>query len=78
VKVARAAVATTSGLMKTLARDWRRAARFYARFGITEWALRRGVPSESSSTPEMILETLFLRDDCGLLEWSHVMGILLG
>ena len=36
VKVARAVVATTPGLAETPAAEWQRAARFYARFGITE------------------------------------------
>jgi hypothetical protein len=36
VKAARAKVATTSGMAETLARDWRKAAWFYARFGISE------------------------------------------
>ena len=36
-------VSTTPGLADTLARDWQRAARFYARFGITESQLRHGV-----------------------------------
>jgi hypothetical protein len=45
VKVARAVVARTPGLACTLQRDWRRAARFYARFGISEEMLRHGVAS---------------------------------
>jgi hypothetical protein len=44
VKAARATVATTPGLAETLARDWRKAARFYARFGIAEAMFRHGVP----------------------------------
>ncbi len=44
VKGARTVVATTPGFAETLAGDWRRAARFYARNGITEEMLRRGVP----------------------------------
>lgn len=35
VKVARAVVSTTPGLAEALAYDWRKAARFYGRFGIT-------------------------------------------
>jgi len=49
VKAARAAVATTPGLPQALASDWRKAARLYARFGITEILFRRGVPA---SVPE--------------------------
>ncbi len=36
VNAARAMVATTPSMAETLARDWRKAAWFYARFGITE------------------------------------------
>src|SRR5580658_1428229 len=46
VKAARAIVATTQGMAETLARDWRKAAWFYARFGVTEGQVRYGVPSE--------------------------------
>ena len=45
VKRARAVVAGTPGLAETLAGDWRKAARYYARFGVTETALRQGVSS---------------------------------
>ena len=43
VGAARAVVAKTPGLAEVLARDWREAARFYARFGVTEETLRNGV-----------------------------------
>jgi len=43
VKAARALVTTAPGLAETLARDWRKAARFYARFGITKALFRDGV-----------------------------------
>jgi len=43
VRVARAVVSATSGLSEILAADWRKAARFYARFGVTEGTLRHGV-----------------------------------
>jgi hypothetical protein len=46
VKAARAAVATTPGLTETLMRDWRKAARFYARFGVTEVQFHHGVRVE--------------------------------
>ncbi|MGP8016164.1 MAG: hypothetical protein ACLPQ4_00735 [Thermoplasmata archaeon] len=42
VKAARAMVATTPGVAEMLRRDWQKAARFYARFGITEPQLRHG------------------------------------
>ena len=48
MKVARALVATTPGLAKTLLTDWKRAAGFYARFGITKEIFRQGVPAERS------------------------------
>lgn len=43
VKVARAVVARTPGLVETPAKDWRKAAMFYARFGVTEGMLRHGM-----------------------------------
>ncbi len=44
VKTARAVVSAAPGLDEVLTRDWQRAGRFYARFGITEAMLRNGVP----------------------------------
>jgi hypothetical protein len=52
VKAARAVVSTTPGLAETLFRDWQKAARFYARFGVTECQLRFGVPSERFGSPD--------------------------
>ncbi|MGP8017397.1 MAG: hypothetical protein ACLP8V_05005 [Thermoplasmata archaeon] len=46
VKAARAVVSTTPGLAETQASDWQKAARFYARFGISEGQFRRGVPPD--------------------------------
>ncbi len=43
VKPARAVVATHPGMAEVLARDWRKAAWFDARFGITEGQFRFGV-----------------------------------
>jgi hypothetical protein len=43
VKVARAVVSTAPGLAEILSTDWQKASRFYARFGVTEEWLRRGV-----------------------------------
>jgi hypothetical protein len=43
VKVARAVASTTPGVAETLRGDWQKAARFYARFGITEARFRHGV-----------------------------------
>ena len=48
VKAARAAIARTPGAEEVLRRDWIKAARFYARFGVTEAQFRRGVPCPSS------------------------------
>jgi hypothetical protein len=45
VKAARAIVAATPGLDGTLRADLRRAAAFYARFGVTERQMRCGVPN---------------------------------
>ncbi|NNN17439.1 MAG: hypothetical protein HKL79_03655 [Thermoplasmata archaeon] len=45
VKAARALIASIPGLTETLARDWRKAAMFYARLGVTEAMVRHGVPS---------------------------------
>ncbi len=45
VKAARAVVTRTTGIAEILVADWKRAARFYARFGITETLFRRGVPA---------------------------------
>lgn len=50
VKAARAVVATTPGLAETLASDWQKARRFYARFGITESAFRQGVSGDSDTS----------------------------
>ena len=49
VKSARAVVAGTPGLTEALAKDWRKAARFYARFGITEEMFRQEVSSNQST-----------------------------
>ncbi len=44
VKAARAAVSTTPGADRILRQDWVKAARFYAKFGVTEIQFRHGVP----------------------------------
>jgi len=46
VKAARAVVAAHPGMANALARDWRKAAWFSARFGVTESMKRQGVPNE--------------------------------
>ncbi len=50
VRRARAVVASTPGLEDTLSSDWRKAARFCARFGIAEGMLRSRVPAEHRGT----------------------------
>ena len=48
-------MSTTPGLVETLAADWQKAARFYARYGITEQQLRQGVPqAETSAEAEVV------------------------
>ncbi|NNN16801.1 MAG: hypothetical protein HKL79_00320, partial [Thermoplasmata archaeon] len=53
VKAARAVIARTSGLAEVLARDWRRATRFYARYGVTERLVRHGVPAVASTDQDL-------------------------
>ena len=52
VKRARALVASTPGLVDTLARDWKKAAGFYARCGITEAMYRYGISSDLTEARE--------------------------
>jgi hypothetical protein len=53
VKAARAVVSRTPGLSEILARDWQRAALFYARFQITEAQFRLGVRETPGDEPDM-------------------------
>lgn len=46
VKHARAIVTTTPGLAEILKSDWKKAARFYARFEVTEEKSRCGIPAK--------------------------------
>ena len=46
----------SSGLAESLASDWRKAARLYARFGITEAMFRFGVPGSGIAMVEVIAE----------------------
>ena len=48
VKAARAVVCRTPGLGETLESDWRKAARFYARFGNTQAQFIHGTPTAES------------------------------
>ena len=61
VKLARAVVARTPGLAETLERDWRKAAWFCARFGISETMFRHGVPEETRSWPAACWEQTAIR-----------------
>jgi hypothetical protein len=54
VKAARTVVVQTLGLAETLRRDWQKAARFYAMFGITEAQFQRGVRDEGDPN-EMVV-----------------------
>ncbi len=56
VKAARAIVSNTPGLAEILARDWRKAARFFARLGIAEGMLRHGVAVKPAESPELEAE----------------------
>jgi hypothetical protein len=53
VKLARAVVSRTTGLADTLTTDWRKAARFYARFGITEKLFLHGIVAGDSGVVEV-------------------------
>ncbi len=69
VKAARAVVSSASGLAKVLASDWRKAARFYARFGIIETQFRCGVPTDALSAGDGPIAAPTMRDtgrDSGL------------
>jgi hypothetical protein len=53
VKAARAVIAGTPGLAETLKRDWQRALRFYARYGVTEREVREGVRAGDSKEEDL-------------------------
>ncbi len=63
VKAARAAVATTPGLADTLARDWQKAAWFYASFGITGEQFRQGMATLSNEEVDRTVEGRDTRSD---------------
>ncbi len=52
VKAARAAISTTPGAEEVLRRDWVKAARFYAKFGITATQFWIGVPADMEESGE--------------------------
>jgi hypothetical protein len=66
VKAARAVVSTALGLSAILHADWKRAARFYARFGITELLFRNGVPDATADGSDDFFGT----DVDGMNEWK--------
>ncbi len=53
VKAARAVIAGTPGLVELLTRDWRRAAWFYARFGVTEELVKHSVPAACAERDDL-------------------------
>jgi hypothetical protein len=62
VKLARATVATTPGLADILLHDWQKAARFYARFGVTEATFRHGLLGLQCRFAARALKTTALGD----------------
>ena len=54
VKAARAAAALTPGLAEVLAKDWPRAAMFYARFGVTEAMFRHGASEVVDASVDLV------------------------
>ena len=63
VKAARAALSVTPGAEEVLRQDWAKAARFYARFRITEENLRIGVPTEKAEPAQDLADHLWIPDD---------------
>jgi hypothetical protein len=53
-----AQVATTPGMAETLSRDWRKAAWFYARYGVTEGQFCRGIPVGTVEASNELAEPL--------------------
>ena len=58
VTAVRAVVATTPGLAEMLRRNWPKAARFYAKFGMKKVLLRHGVPVEEVRVDEDLIDRL--------------------
>lgn len=55
VKHARAIVSGTPGVAEVMGKDWRKAARFYAQYGIMDSMFRYGVPAnERSDRQELV------------------------
>lgn len=65
VTVARAVVALTSGLAETLEKDWPEAARFCARFGVTEGTVRHGARALDEGFPSCRDSSAVLEDCYG-------------
>ena len=54
VKAARAVIARTPGLAEIIARDWRKAARIHARFGVSEQLVRQGAPNLGAAGKDLM------------------------
>lgn len=63
MKAARAVVSRTPGLAQAIAADWQRAARFYARFGISEAQFRHGVRDAEVSEDADLGDSMWSRVD---------------
>jgi hypothetical protein len=75
VKAARSVVATTPGLAETLARGRRRAAQFYAQFGISETMLLRGATAMQDAEVDGVVQIWSPPD--GINEpWGRVSATL--
>ena len=64
MKGARAAISATLGAEEVLARDWVKAARFYASFGITETLFRYGAPANVGGSSKDFLDPARTPFDC--------------
>ncbi|MFZ0891214.1 MAG: hypothetical protein WB778_06600 [Thermoplasmata archaeon] len=76
VKAARAALSVTTGAEEVLRQDWAKAARFYARFEITEENLRIGVPTEQAEPPQDLAELLWIPNVRGLIAKEREVATL--
>ena len=68
VKAVRAVIGSTPGLAEVLACDWRRAARFYARFGVTAELVRHGVLATSEGAEDLAERVKSPADQIGELQ----------
>ncbi|MGA8664799.1 MAG: hypothetical protein WB809_07030 [Thermoplasmata archaeon] len=63
VKAARAVVATHPGMAEVLASDWRKAAWFYARFGITEEEFRSGARLDGGEEADPAWTSIWIHNE---------------